>query len=222
MVVPCGEGNIALGALAGGEMAWLEIEAPVPSGADPGDMGTLEVTVTADDESETVEFGVRVLNWVAYSDGTMHTFTRGDTSTYDLYVFNIAVDENGDGRAIDEDIHIEYVGVDPSWAVSFNENDDFQSWIDLPGSHAANMMAVVPVYVTLNDNVAAGITTIDLEARSNDNYMQAPGFLALFAEVEPYYGATMSGEGSQDATVEGGTLSWDFSVKNDGNVPRQL
>ena len=83
-----GEGNIALGALAGGDTVALEIEAPVPSGAEPGDMGTLQVTVTADDESETVEFAVRVLNWVAYSDsspvpgeGTMHTFTRGDTTS---------------------------------------------------------------------------------------------------------------------------------------------
>ena len=214
-----GEGSISLGAMAVGAMVWLEIEAPVPSGANPGDMGTLQVTVTADAESETVEFGVRVYDWVAYADGTPQTFSRGDVNTYDLWVFNNAVDENGVGRAIDEDIHIEYVGVNPSWMVSFDENDEFKSWIDLPGPHAANMMAQIPVYVTLNDNVPAGWSTIDLEARSNDNYMQPPGFLALYAEVVPYYGATMSGEGSQDATVEGGTLSWAFSVKNDGNVP---
>ena len=217
-----GEGSISLGALNANEYTGLSIEAPVPSGANPGEMGTLEITVTADGDSQLVVFGIRIINWFAYNGDDVQSFNRGDTKQYDLEVFNVAVDENGGGREISEDITLNYVAVGSSWTVSFDEIDEFVDSIVLYGPHAAGSWSTIPVYVTLNDNVLAGSTTIDLQASSIDEdfnyYMQPPGFLALGADVAPYYGATMSGEGSQDATVDGGTLSWDFSVKNDGNV----
>ena len=217
-----GEGSIAWEGLAAGSVIYLNIAAPVPSGASPGDMGTLNVTITADDESEMVQFSIRVTNWMTdYETDTPPSFARGDMNTYDVEVWNTAEDEDGNGVAITDEITLEYVGVLPGWSVSFDANDEFVSTITLYGMNAGSS-SMIPVYVTLNDDVAAGPATIELQASSTDDegnyYLQPPGSLSLPADVQAYSGATIGGEGSQSATVDGGTLSWDFTVKNDGNV----
>ena len=217
-----GEGSIAWEGLAAGSVIYLNIAAPVPSGASPGDMGTLNVTITADDESEMVQFSIRVTNWMTdYETDTPPSFARGDMNTYDVEVWNTAEDEDGNGVAITDEITLEYVGVLPGWSVSFDENDDFVNSITLYGMNSGES-TMVPVYVTLNDDVAAGPATIELQASSTDDegnyYLQPPGSLSLPADVQAYSGATIGGEGSQGATVDGGTLSWPFTVKNDGNV----
>ncbi|MDP7082057.1 MAG: hypothetical protein QF372_01715 [Candidatus Poseidoniia archaeon] len=219
------EGSIAWSDLAAGADISLNIAAPVPSGASPGDMGTLNVTITADAESVMVQFSIRVTNWVAdYETESPPSFARGDENTYDVEVWNKAEDEDGDGVAITDEITLEFTGVLPGWSVSFDQNDGFVNSITLYGMNAGES-ATVPVYVTLNDDVAAGPATIELQASSTDPesedgnyYMQPPGSLSLPADVQAYSGATIGGEGSQSATVDGGTLSWDFTVKNDGNV----
>ena len=218
-----GEGSIAWEGLAAGSVIYLNIAAPVPSGASPGDMGTLNVTITADDESEMVQFSIRVTNWKTdYETESPPSFARGDSFGYDVEVWNTAEDEDGNGVAITDEITLEYVGVLPGWSVSFDQNDEFVDTIILPGTHAAGMSTMIPVYVTLNDDVAAGPATIELQASSTDDegnyYLQPPGSLSLPADVQAYSGATIGGEGSQGATVDGGTLSWPFTVKNDGNV----
>ncbi len=217
-----GEGSIAWEGLAAGATIALNIAAPVPSGASPGEMGTLNVTITADDESEMVQFSIRVTNWRAdYETDSPPSFARGDMNTYDVEVWNTAEDESGSGVAITDEITLEYVGVLPGWSVSFDANDEFVSTITLYGMNAGSS-SMIPVYVTLNDDVAAGPATIELQASSTDDggnyYLQPPGSLSLPADVQAYSGATIGGEGSQSATVDGGTLSWDFTVKNDGNV----
>jgi len=188
-------------------------------------MGTLNVTITADSDSEMVQFSIRVTNWRAdYETETPPSFARGDMNTYDVEVWNTAEDESGSGVAITDEITLAYVGVLPGWSVSFDENDEFISTITLYGMNSGES-TMVPVYVTLNDDVAAGPATIELQASSTDPesddgnyYMQPPGSLSLPADVQAYSGATIGGEGSQSATVDGGTLSWPFTVKNDGNV----
>ncbi len=220
-----GEGSIAWSDLAAGADISLNIAAPVPSGASPGDMGTLNVTITADAESVMVQFSIRVTNWVAdYETESPPSFARGDMNTYDVEVWNKAEDESGSGVAITDEITLEFTGVLPGWSVSFDQNDDFVNSITLYGMNSGES-TMVPVYVTLNDDVAAGPATIELQASSTDPesddgnyYMQPPGSLSLPADVQAYSGATIGGEGSQSATVDGGTLSWDFTVKNDGNV----
>ena len=220
-----GEGSIAWEGLAAGSVIYLNIAAPVPSGASPGDMGTLKVTITADSDSEVIEFSIRVTNWVAdYETESPPSFARGDSFGYDVEVWNTAEDEGGSGVAITDEITLAYVGVLPGWSVSFDENDEFVNSITLYGMNSGES-TMIPVYVTLNDDVAAGPATIELQASSTDPesddgnyYMQPPGSLSLPADVQAYSGATIGGEGSQSATVDGGTLSWDFTVKNDGNV----
>ena len=220
-----GEGSIAWSDLAAGADISLNIAAPVPSGASPGDMGTLNVTITADAESVMVQFSIRVTNWVAdYETESPPSFARGDMNTYDVEVWNKAEDESGSGVAITDEITLEFTGVLPGWSVSFDQNDDFVNSITLYGMNSGES-TMVPVYVTLNDDVAAGPATIELQASSTDPesddgnyYMQPPGSLSLPADVQAYSGATIGGEGSQSATADGGTLSWPFTVKNDGNV----
>ena len=217
-----GEGSIAWDGLAAGSVIYLNIAAPVPSGASPGDMGTLNVTITADSDSETVQFSIRVTNWRAdYETETPPSFARGDMNTYDVEVWNKAEDEDGSSVPITDEITLAYVGVLPGWSVSFDENDEFISTITLYGMNSGES-TMVPVYVTLNDDVVAGPATIELQASSTDDegnyYLQPPGSLSLPADVQAYSGATITGEGSQSATVDGGTLSWPFTVKNDGNV----
>ena len=217
-----GEGSIAWEGLAAGSVIYLNIAAPVPSGASPGDMGTLNVTITADSDSETVQFSIRVTNWRAdYETETPPSFARGDMNTYDVEVWNTAEDEDGNGVAITDEITLEYVGVLPGWSVSFDQNDEFVNSITLYGMNSGES-TMIPVYVTLNDDVAAGPATVELQASSTDDegnyYLQPPGSLSLPADVQAYSGATIGGEGSQSATVDGGTLSWAFTVKNDGNV----
>ena len=217
-----GEGSIAWEGLAAGSVIYLNIAAPVPSGASPGDMGTLNVTITADDESEMVQFSIRVTNWMTdYETDSPPSFARGDSFGDDVEVWNTAEDEDGNGVAITDEITLEYVGVLPGWSVSFDQNDEFVSTITLYGMNSGESI-MIPVYVTLNDDVAAGPATIELQASSTDDegnyYLQPPGSLSLPADVQAYSGATIGGEGSQSATVDGGTLSWPFTVKNDGNV----
>ena len=220
-----GEGSIAWEGLAAGATIFLNIAAPVPSGASPGETGTLKVTITADSDSVVVDFSIRVTNWRAdYETDESPSFARGDMNTYDVEVWNTAEDESGSGVAITDEITLAYVGVLPGWSVSFDENDEFISTMILYGLDSGQS-AMIPVYVTLNDDVAAGPATIELQASSTDPesddgdyYMQPPGSLSLPADVQAYSGATIGGEGSQSATVDGGALSWDFTVKNDGNV----
>ncbi|MEC9253392.1 MAG: hypothetical protein VX863_00935, partial [Candidatus Thermoplasmatota archaeon] len=217
-----GDGSIAWEGLAAGSTIYLNIAAPVPSGASPGETGTLKVTITADSDSEVVEFSIRVTNWVAeYETESPPSFARSDSFGYDVEVWNTAEDEDGNGVAITDEITLEYVGVLPGWSVSFDENDEFVSTITLYGMNSGES-TMIPVYVTLNNDVAAGPATIELQASSTDDegnyYLQPPGSLSLPADVQAYSGATIGGEGSQSATVDGGTLSWDFTVKNDGNV----
>ncbi len=217
-----GDGSIAWEGLAAGSVIYLNIAAPVPSGASPGETGTLKVTITADSDTEVVEFSIRVTNWRAdYETETSPSFARGDMNTYDVEVWNTAEDEGGSGVAITDEITLAYVGILPGWSVSFDQNDEFVSTITLYGMNSGESV-MIPVYVTLNDDVAAGPATIELQASGTDDegnyYLQPPGSLSLPADVQAYSGATIGGEGSQSATVDGGTLSWPFTVKNDGNV----
>ena len=219
-------GMMDLGALGADVSTVLAVDVSVPFGSDVGKQTSVTITVSADGDTAIHQFVVTVTNWIAWSDDVaVHSFEVGGAHDYSQTVENIAVDENGTAVAIADDITVQYAGTG-GWRVSGNDWDPSLQSMTLYGMGARETYNAT-VTVTLFDNtIQAGSQEVNFQASSLDPddpfgfpYFQ-PFPVKLFANVEPVYGVTVTGAGSQDVDVSGGAAfaAWDVSVRNLGNT----
>jgi len=220
------QGLMNIGALGANSSAILAVDVSVPFGSDIGKQTAVTITVSADGDSVDQQFVVIVTNWIAWSDDdAVQSFEVGDSNDYALTVENIAVDENGSAVAINDDITVQYAGTG-GWRVSGNDWDPSLQSMTLYGMGAREIHNST-VTVTLFDNtIQAGSQEVNFQASSLDpgDPFGFPYFqsfpVKLFASIEPVYGVTVTGAGSQAVDVSGGAAFavWDVTVRNLGNT----
>ncbi len=219
-------GMMDLGTLGAGGSAVLAVDVSVPFGSDVGKQTEVTITVSADGDTAIHQFVVTVTNWIAWSDDVaVHSFEVGGAHDYSQTVENIAVDENGTAVAIADDITVQYAGTG-GWRVSGSDWDPGTQSMVLHGMDAGLAYESTVTVTLFDDSVHAGPQEISFQASSLDPadpfdfpYYQ-PFPVKLFANVEPVYGVTVTGAGSQDVDVSGGAAfaAWDVSVRNLGNT----
>ena len=215
-----------LGALGAGGSTVLAVDVSVPFGSDVGKQTEVTITVSADGDTVDHQFVVIVTNWIAWSDDVaVRSFEVGNAHDYSLTVENIAVDENGTAVSIADDITVQYAGTG-GWRVSGSDWDPGTQSMVLHGMDAGLAYESTVTLALFDDSVHAGPQEISFQASSLDPddpfgfpYFQ-PFPVKLFANVEPLYGVTVTGAGSQDVDVSGGAAfaAWDVSVRNLGNT----
>ena len=215
-----------LGALGAGGSTVLAVDVSVPFGSDVGKQTEVTITVSADGDTVDHQFVVIVTNWIAWSDDVaVRSFEVGAAHDYSLTVENIAVDENGTAVSIADDITVQYAGTG-GWRVSGSDWDPGTQSMVLHGMDAGLAYESTVTVALFDDSVHAGPQEISFQASSLDPddpfgfpYFQ-PFPVKLFANVEPLYGVTVTGAGSQDVDVSGGAAfaAWDVSVRNLGNT----
>ena len=220
------QGMMDLGTLDANGSAVLAVNVSVPFGSDVGKQTEITITVSADGDTAIHQFVVIVTNWIASSDDVaVHSFEVGGAHDYSLTVENIAVDENGAAVAIADDITVQYAGTG-GWRVSGSDWDPGTQSMVLHGMDAGLAYESTVTLALFDDSVHAGPQEISFQASSLDPddpfgfpYFQ-PFPVKLFANVEPLYGVTVTGAGSQDVDVSGGAAfaAWDVSVRNLGNT----
>ena len=212
---------------------------PADGGVDVGDDGDLTVSVTSDEDSVGVsmEFGVKVANWVASSSDGAQSYEEGDDdegescedsdscNVYTINVKNIYVDENGNSGAISDTITVGLSTATPGW----NIDSDDMAWNKIELRAEINYIAADGDYDLILDIQLVGeivpassyIGNSFVVFSVSDESTQ-PQFVSLEAIVADNFNVNVVGSGNYDSDSgcsdnQDGT-GWTPTIKNFGNT----